>query len=228
MFNLYEEVIRPSHRPDPTDQLSKVVSELAKSNRSLSKATMGARSQHKGKTVGKLVRYGSTSPEKRRFLRNLTAYFNCRTVYELGTSIGITTLYLSEKKDCHVFTFEGNEELADFARQLFDETGRKNIRIIKGNIDERLPEILASEPPPDLIYIDANHRYDPTLRYVRQAISAASDQLICVIGDIYWSPEMTRAWQDIKKLEEVTVSADLFDVGVLFFKKELTKEHYVL
>jgi hypothetical protein len=44
------------------------------------------------------------------------------------------------------------------------------------------------------------------------------------VDDIYWSEGMTKAWQAIKKHPDVTLSIDIFDIGIVFFRKELSKQ----
>ena len=39
---------------------------------------------------------------------------------------------------------------------------------------------------------------------------------------------MEEAWNEIKNHEKVRVSIDLFKMGLIFFKKELSYEQYVI
>lgn len=230
MFALYD-VIRQARRPDRQDEIQKFIHSLSNSQEKIPVHTLGAKSQHGSgdkRSVGSLVRFGSTSPFGRRLLSGLSVHFNCRTIYELGTSLGLTTLYLSRDPHTSVFTFEGNEALVEKARTHFQVFDRKNIRIIEGDINKTLGQALAEYPPPNLAYIDANHRYEPTLRYVRMLLKHGGENVILVIGDIHWSAEMTTTWESLKCLDEVTVSVDLFEAGLLFFRSDLTPGHYIL
>src|SRR5690606_971117 len=49
-----------------------------------------------------------------------------------------------------------------------------------------------------------------------------------LIGDIHWSKAMHRAWNEIRGMEEVRMSLDFHECGVLLFKEGLGKQHYVL
>jgi hypothetical protein len=49
-----------------------------------------------------------------------------------------------------------------------------------------------------------------------------------VFDDIRWSDEMTLAWEKIKNHPKVNVTIDLYSMGVVFFRKEQEKEHFVL
>ena len=75
----------------------------------------------------------------------------------------------------------------------------------------------------ELIYLDANHREAPTLRYFQQALPHLHPQGIMVLDDIHWSRGMYRAWQQIIQHPQVRISIDLFEAGLLFFDPSLPK-----
>jgi hypothetical protein len=39
---------------------------------------------------------------------------------------------------------------------------------------------------------------------------------------------MERAWNEIKKSPYVTLTIDVFEAGLVFFKPDITKQHYIL
>jgi hypothetical protein len=50
-----------------------------------------------------------------------------------------------------------------------------------------------------------------------------------IFDDIHWSEGMLRAWETIKKDSAVTLSIDLFFIGIVLFKKDIKeKQHFVL
>jgi hypothetical protein len=49
---------------------------------------------------------------------------------------------------------------------------------------------------------------------------------ILVVDDIYWSAEMEQAWERIKEHPRVTSTIDLFQLGIVFFNRDLHKKHY--
>jgi len=127
-----------------------------------------------------------------------------------------------------IFTFEGADEIAALAQTNFDIFTLKNIEIIKGNIDVTLPGFLSKKPTIDLAYIDANHKYEPTISYFNQVLSCSGEDSIIIIDDIHWSKEMNLAWHEIKKHPRVSVSMDLFEAGIIFLNQELQKADLVL
>jgi hypothetical protein len=53
-----------------------------------------------------------------------------------------------------------------------------------------------------------------------------TENSIVVFDDIYWSDGMVLAWNEIKKHPKVTATIDLFQIGIVFFNKNLTKKEY--
>ena len=51
---------------------------------------------------------------------------------------------------------------------------------------------------------------------------------VLIFDDIYWSPAMTEAWSQIIQHPKVTVSIDTFYWGLLFFRKEQEKQHFII
>jgi len=158
----------------------------------------------------------------------LIAYSKSTTVLELGTSLGINTLYLA-LGGTRVTTFEGSPEIAAQARANFEAAGTSNITLIQGNIDQTLPSWLAhSSDKVDFAFIDANHRYEPTMRYFQWLLPRIHAGSVLIFDDIHYSKEMQRAWEELRQHTLVYASADLYRCGLLFFDPSLNKQHVVL
>ncbi len=104
----------------------------------------------------------------------------------------------------------------------------RSIETIIGNIDETLPKNLSSFSSLDFVFLDANHRYEPTINYFNQILEKCNTNTVIVLDDIHWSEGMEKAWKEIIKNEKVTVSIDLFEVGLIFLKKEQAKQDFKL
>ena len=160
--------------------------------------------------------------------RRIVDRFNCENILELGTSLGINTLYLASRKGGHVTTFEGSPSIAQTASEIFVNAGAGNISVIPGNIDSTLPEFLRTAEKIDFAFLDANHRYEPTLNYFHGIIQKVHRDSVIVIDDIHYSAEMERAWIDIQDHPSVYGTADLFRCGLIFFDPSLNYQHHVL
>ena len=191
---------------------------------------MGAIPGNKEKTVSKLAS-GASMPEKYgKVLFNLLQYFAPGTVIELGTCLGISTAYMaSAGTNAHIITIEGSKSLSDLAVKNWASLKFNNIEAVTGNFDDKLPEVLSRIETVGLAFIDGNHRYEPTLRYFNMLMGKANENTILVFDDIYWSREMTEAWTVIKKDPRITLTIDIYRLGIVFMRRDkLAKEDFVL
>ncbi len=231
IYKLYTETIVGKTRKDKFKPYRQLRIALSKSDELIENINLGANSKVQNgeiQKLGKLVEYGTSADKKSQLLFRLAAYNNARTIVELGTSIGLNSCYLSDVSEAQVFTFEGSGVLAMKAQEVFSTFNKGNIHLIEGNIDTTLPQFLTSTQSVDFAFIDANHKYAPTINYYHHLKSAAHGHSIFVFDDIYWSKEMTKAWCQIIAEPEVTISIDLFDLGIIFFLEDMPKQHYQL
>ncbi|RYF62388.1 MAG: SAM-dependent methyltransferase, partial [Cytophagaceae bacterium] len=87
---------------------------------------------------------------------------------------------------------------------------------------------IASLNPVDFVFFDANHRYEPTVRYFEICLTNIHNDTVFVFDDIHWSDEMEQAWAYIKVHPSVSVTVDLFWVGLVFFRREQPKQDFIL
>jgi len=171
----------------------------------------------------------------RLFFRIINFYFSGSlekdaNILELGTSLGTTKAYLaSANRNYKVLTMEGAKAVAEIAKKNFQRLELSNIELIEGNFDSVLIQILNQLPTIDFAFIDGNHRKEPTISYFKEIVAKTSEHSILVFDDIHWSREMEEAWEYIKHHTSVTLSIDLFFIGIVFFRKEQrVKQHFTI
>ena len=191
---------------------------------------------HTERSVMEIAKTSLESPEIGQLLFRLVNYLSEEAdrplqIVELGTSLGITTAYLAApSKRNHVTTFEGAKEIAEMAKLNWEKLGLTNIDLVVGLLDSSLRVRFGYDEHRqqlvDLVYIDANHTYEATMRYVKHFLPFVHEKSIIVLDDIHYSREMERAWQEIKTLPEVTTTMDLYHIGLLFFDPHYIHKHY--
>ena len=67
----------------------------------------------------------------------------------------------------------------------------------------------------DIIFIDGNHKKDPTIQYFSELQPWLSSKAIIIFDDINWNSEMQEAWHIVKSYKNVTYSIDMFKFGLL-------------
>ncbi|KYG82882.1 hypothetical protein AWN68_13960 [Roseivirga echinicomitans] len=179
--------------------------------------------------VSQIAKHASTPARFSRLLNRIITHFDYTHIVELGTSLGLNSAYMaSAKEDVQLFTFEGSTSIANLAKQNLSELNCSNYQLIEGNIDNTLPQWIENAPHINLAYIDANHRYEPTLRYFELLLPKITTSGMIILDDIHWSKEMNDAWKVLKKHPKVSLSIDLFEAGILFLQPDLMKENYIL
>ena len=93
-----------------------------------------------------------------QLLFRLVNRFSSENILEIGTSLGITTLYLSmPNTKSRIITLEGSPEIAAIAKNNFELIQRRNIELICGEFEESLPIALLKFKRLDLVYFDGRH-----------------------------------------------------------------------
>ena len=156
------------------------------------------------------------------------AHFQCKQIVELGTSLGINTLYLAHSTSTTVTTFEGATAIAEIARDTFKFSNARNIRLIEGNITTTLPHYLRTTHKIDFAFVDANHRYEAVMQNFEFLLDASHEKAVLVFDDIHLNAEMEKAWEEIKAHELVYATADLYRCGFVFLDPSLNRQHWIL
>ncbi len=121
---------------------------------------------------------------------------------------------------------EADPTLTALALDHFRKFDRKNITLVRGNIDDTLETALEHMKCADMVYMDANHRFEPTVRYFEKILEYTNDDSIIILDDIHWSEEMSRAWEVIRTHDAVTMSIDFHRMGWVFFQPFRNNYHY--
>ena len=179
--------------------------------------------------VASIVKNSAISERCGMVLFRLVEYFKPQTIIELGTSVGISTLYLAmAKQDAKVITLEGCTTKSEQAAANFSAMKLENIIQHIGRFDIVLPQVINETPQADLVFIDGNHTYDATMANFSALLAISHPETVFVFDDIHWSAGMQRAWDEISGHERVSLSIDLFRMGIVFLWKDLKKQNLVI
>ena len=181
------------------------------------------------KRVIKNIASSSLKPKKfAQLLFRIVQYYKPATIIELGTSLGITTCYLAKGNEAgRVFTFEGSGSIAAIAQKNFEHLQLKNIQLTLGDFAKTFQPMLDETGKVDLAFVDGNHRKLPTIEYFDQLLLHSSASTILIFDDIHWSEEMEAAWSQIQQHPSVTLTIDLFFIGLVFINPTfIEKQHF--
>lgn len=231
IFHFITQVLNDKQHYPEYEKIEKLRKQLQNDNTVLQVEDFGAGSsvsKTNRRTVATIAK-NATKPKKYgQLLFRMVREYQPGIILELGTSLGITTSYMSlANPSAKLVTMEGASEVAAIAEKNFKESGIRNIAIEQGNFDNTLPAVVSKLSTVDFAFIDGNHRQEPTEKYFLELLTKINNNSILVFDDIYWSPEMEKAWNSIKVHPSVRCTIDLFFIGIVFFRAEFReKQHF--
>ena len=179
--------------------------------------------------VGKLVKLRSHRKAQLEMLYRLVRHFKPRTLLEFGTAAGLSGSYLKmAHPDSRMITMEGCSGLAAVAETVFSDLKLSDIQVLVGDFDALLPSVLLQLDQLDFVFFDGNHRKEPTLSYFYHCLPLTNESSVFIFDDIHWSPGMEAAWEEIKKEDAVSLTIDLFWFGMVFFRKGIQKQDFII
>jgi predicted O-methyltransferase YrrM len=231
VFDFINQVLRSREKDSSLSKIEIIRKNLLKDHRVIKVDDAGAGSRIMRSDERKIsgIALSSLMREKHaRLMNRMVNYFKSEKILELGTSLGITTMYLaSAKHTTHITTVEGSKAIYEIAVENFRKNGFRNITAHNAYFDDVLTSLLSSTKF-HLVIIDGNHRKEPTLKYFNEILLHSLNETVLIFDDIHWSEEMEEAWKLIRDDSRVTVTIDIFFMGIVFLRKELHKENFVL
>ena len=144
----------------------------------------------------------NNSKRARLFFR-IIRYFKPKTILEIGNPTELdTNLFSSEIiliEDFEKNKVSKNDKTFDFRLSTFD-----------------------------FIYFNQNESQKTTIAYFELLLPTITNDSVWIINDIHKSNENENTWDIIKKHPKVKVTIDTFHFGIVFFRVEQEKEHFVI
>lgn len=181
------------------------------------------------RAINQIAQHAGISGKRAELLFRITNYFQPSTILEIGTSLGLATSALSlGNKKAKITTLEGCPNTLAVAEKQFEKFGLNTINSIKTEFNSFLQNDSVKTEPYSLIYFDGNHSKQATLDYFELLLPTITNESVWIFDDIHWSKDMEEAWEIIKNHPKVTVTIDTFQWGIVFFRNEQPKEHFVI
>ncbi|CAM3985008.1 O-methyltransferase [Flavobacterium sinopsychrotolerans] len=179
--------------------------------------------------IAKIAKTAGISPKRAELLFRITNYFQPQSILEIGTSLGLATSALSlGNLKAIITTLEGCPNTMAIAKSQLQLFHFDNVNPVVTEFSSYLDDLRLSTFDFKLIYFDGNHSKKATLDYFELLLPTITNETVWIFDDIHWSAEMGEAWKIIKKHPKVTVTIDTFQWGLVFFRREQPKEHFVI
>tara|TARA_X000000368_G_scaffold415489_1_gene407336 strand:- start:1592 stop:2377 length:786 start_codon:yes stop_codon:yes gene_type:complete len=232
LYEFITQVINKKTNDSNCTSIEAMRQDLCQSEEEIQITDFGAGSTINNSKKRKIKDIAKNSAKNSKFgklLYRIIQFYKPKNILELGTSLGISTSYLAKADDnVRVFTFEGCRETSRIAQDNLNKQNITNTSITLGNFNITLSEKLKEIKHIDLAFIDGNHQEKPTITYFEKCLEYANNNTIFIFDDIHWSKGMENAWSYIKTHPKTTLTIDLFFVGIVFIKAELSKESFTI
>ncbi|MDG1262676.1 MAG: class I SAM-dependent methyltransferase [Flavobacteriales bacterium] len=231
IFDLFEHVFDEGIVFYSFEAIENERARLKGSNEVIDVLDLGAGSKFQSSSQRKISQIARTAlkrPKYARLLFRLCNHLNYHNVLELGTSLGVTTAYLSHAVSSgSVYSIEGSKSIWEKAVEVGNNLNLRNVHYLNGAFSEVVPSILEKKTF-DLIFIDGHHQGDALIEYVEMVQDDLNPDGCLVVDDINWSPDMQEAWQKLVQSPTFSLSLDFFEMGLLFKKEGMVKQHHVI
>lgn len=172
-----------------------------------------------------------TTSNKKHYdlLFRLVQHFKPKTILELDSQQGINTLMMSiANPEAWIHTFQEDEFRAKMASEALKRMQATNIQQYSGLFEQEIDKITKQTPQFDFIVLNNTHNSNVTYSKFEALLPLIHHDTIIVMHAIHSSKEMEEIWNKITDHTQVTVSIDLFVTGILFFKRELSKQKFII
>ena len=170
---------------------------------------------------GKLYRKIELPLRYSKALYRLIQYFQPSNIFYFGPSLGVNLLIASQANPkSTVYQIDENPFFHKFSGGLITNSNEMSIKYL-------------SEDPPPLVKAEfcfVDYPYHPALsrKIVQKRIENHGIDDVLIIRGIHESKEMEDCWTELTASTEVRVTLDLFEMGIVLFRKGLQKENFTL
>ena len=179
--------------------------------------------------IGAIAKNAGISVQNAELLFRIVRYFQPEQILEIGTSLGLATSALAlANQNAKITTLEGCPNTIKQAQLQLQKFNFNSIDFVNTEFSSHFNSSDFRLSTFDLIYFDGNHSKKATLEYFNLLLPTISNDTVWIFDDIHWSQDMEEAWTEIKNHPQVTVTIDTFQWGIVFFRKEQSKEHFII
>lgn len=183
--------------------------------------------------AGKAGANAEISSKHCKLLFRLCDYFKPTHILEVESKYGLATAALAlGNPKATITAFENCKNQSDFLKEQFQDLNIKNVRLCKSSFAEYINNhfiINTSHLKPvyyQLIFFSLQK--ESNLTYFDSLLATSTNESVWIFDAIHKTPETEAAWKNIKSNPKVTVTIDTYYWGLVFFRREQEKEHFVI
>lgn len=181
-------------------------------------------------TVNQIVKKQAVSSKIGEILFKTVHEYKPNTILELGTNLGIATLYQATAESSNqIITLEEDTAIAAATQSYFKRLGTRNIELMSGKINENLSNALKKLETIEHLFFNDFWGYKDSLAYFETCMPYLVSNTVFIFRTPYANEDSVKFWNEIKQHPNVKLSLDIYDLGFLFFRSEQKEvAHYSL
>ncbi len=177
--------------------------------------------------LGTLIRREAISPRKGTLLFRLANYYKTARILQIGSSHDLSAVYLSAyAKGVWCTVLEPVPAFAAVAREMYAKSLFNPIDLREGAYEETLPGVLTDLKLVDFIFFNTCHEQNNPIRLFRECVNYTNEQAVFVFNEIKANRAMRQCWHEVCTSPDVTVTVDLYSIGIAFRNPKLHKRTY--
>jgi len=230
LYQLYQALRKPDALKD--SKITKIAflhGQLRADHSPLIFNEIGSREGRIKSTVCRVYKRTASSVRNAEMIAELASHFNGKTILEMGTAFGTTTLAMHfAARKSRIITLEGVPEIAAIAQENFNQYEAAHVALKIGRFADTLPQVIPDEKELALVFIDGHHSRKPTMEYLEMIVPALAERAVVVLDDIYYSRDMKQCWSELQQHPVFQVKMDFFRFGLLIKNADLSRESFRL
>jgi predicted O-methyltransferase YrrM len=176
--------------------------------------------------IAKVVEREGIRPKRGALLFRLTNYFQPERILQIGTTMGLSTLYLSSyKPGLTCVSLETVPEYTPISRWVYEKGARTAIDLRAGDCRTTLPPALERLGKVDFVYFNIWKEMFP-LWLFDACLKYAHDETVFVFEGVRANKQMRIFWATVCEHPRISASIDLYSAGIVLFNKNLHKQNY--
>lgn len=229
VFHFYTQIIKDKTRYQVYKDVANLKNKLKKDPRKIKITDYGSGQYKTYRSISDILTKSSQWDKFAHLLYRMMRHYQYEEFIELGCSFGLTSIYLAlGNPKGHGYTVDACEASLKIAIENMQLTHVDNVKIIHAEFESVFDNLLDNMKNNTLIYIDGNHHYQPTLKYFKMILKYKHKLPVVVFDDIYHSKEMEKAWHEIIANPFVSISFNLYKLGIIYFNDSFSKQDFIL
>lgn len=162
-----------------------------------------------------------------KLLARLLKYLKPSKIVDIGGSLGSSALLCAKAyPQAEIYLFEASKEKATLLEKALASV--PNITLEVGERKTLFAQVLEKQIVPNIVYA-VHYTYEELSAYLHAwQMQTNAPLLTFILEKPYSNAENLLAWQQIQQHPCVSISLDLYEIGLFFVGKNQAKQHFVL